>query len=68
MTGVDSDLAAVIGLLAATRLPPMPDRLAERMQLAIASEAAERAAAERGLAAVAPAPPVAGARISRAGR
>lgn len=43
-TGTDSDLASVSGLLAATYPPPMPERLADRVQLAIARESAARAA------------------------
>ena len=42
--GTSADLAAVSNLLARTQLPPMPDSLAERVQMAIASESAERAA------------------------
>lgn len=41
---IDSGLAAVPGLLAAVQVPPIPDAIAERLQLAIASEAAARAA------------------------
>jgi hypothetical protein len=44
-TGVDSDLAAVPGILAAVQMPAMPDAIAERLQLAITSEATARAAA-----------------------
>ncbi len=44
-SGVDSDLAAVPNVLAATQFPPMPDALAERVSMAIASEAAARASA-----------------------
>lgn len=43
--GIDSDLASVSGMLAATALPPMPDAIAERLQLAIASEVSARAGA-----------------------
>ena len=43
--GIDSDLAAVPGMLAAVPLPPMPDTITERLQLAIASEATARTAA-----------------------
>lgn len=43
--GIDSDLAAVPGMLAAVQLPPMPDTITERLQLAIASEATARTAA-----------------------
>jgi hypothetical protein len=43
-SGIDSDLAAVPGLLATVQLPPMPDAIAGRIQLAIANEAAARAA------------------------
>ena len=42
--GTSADLAAVSNLLARTQLPPMPDSLAQRVQMAIASESAERAA------------------------
>ncbi len=42
--GIDSDLAAVPAMLAAVPLPPMPDTIAERLQVAIASEATARAA------------------------
>ena len=45
-SGIDSDLAAVPGLLAAVPVPPMPDAIAGRIQLAIANEAASRAAME----------------------
>jgi hypothetical protein len=43
--GTDSDLAAVSGMLAAVQLPPMPDNITERLQLAIAGEATARTAA-----------------------
>jgi hypothetical protein len=42
--GTSSDLGAVSSLLAATQLPQMPDYLAQRLELAIASESADRAA------------------------
>ena len=58
-SGVDSDLAAVPIVLAATQLPPMPDALAERISMAIASEAAARASASAAPW-TAPAPPDAG--------
>jgi hypothetical protein len=44
-SGVDSDLAAVPGVLAATQFPPMPATLAERISMAIAGEAVARASA-----------------------
>jgi hypothetical protein len=40
----NSDLSAVSSLLEATPLPPMPDYLFQRVQLAIAAESANRAA------------------------
>ncbi len=40
-----SELAAVTGMLAHSSAPPMPDLLAERIQLALAGEAAARAEA-----------------------
>jgi len=42
--GVDSDLAGVTALLAEVPVPPMPDRLTERVQAAIAAESQRRAA------------------------
>jgi hypothetical protein len=42
--GVDSDLAEVSALLASLPVPPMPDRLTERVSAAIAAEAEQRAA------------------------
>ena len=50
--GIDSDLAAVPGMLAAVQLPPMPDTITERLQLAIASEATARTAASAAAGAV----------------
>lgn len=44
-TAVDSGLADVSGLLARSPAPRMPDLLAQRIQLALAGEAAARAAA-----------------------
>ncbi len=41
--GTNTDLAAVSNLLASTQLPPVPDSLAQRIQMAIANESAERA-------------------------
>jgi len=41
--GTNTGLAAVSNLLASTQLPPMPDSLAQGIQMAIASESAERA-------------------------
>lgn len=58
----NADLAAVSGLLAATQLPPMPDALAQRIEMAIAGESAARANATAGLGARAQA-----ADVSRAG-
>lgn len=49
-TVIDSDLASVSAVLAGTHAPPMPDRLAERLQLAIANESAARAAGSPALA------------------
>ena len=43
-TGVDSDLAGVSALLASMPVPPMPDRLTERVSAAIVAEAEHRAA------------------------
>jgi hypothetical protein len=42
---VDAGLAGVSTVLAATSLPPMPEALSQRIQMAIASEAAARATA-----------------------
>jgi hypothetical protein len=50
--GIDSDLAAVPAMLAAVQLPPMPDTITERLQLAIASEATARTAASSASGAV----------------
>lgn len=44
-TEIDAELAAVPAVLAATSLPPMPDALSQRIQMAIASEAQARAMA-----------------------
>ena len=43
--GASEELAAVTGLLARTVAPPMPEELTQRIQLAIAGEAAARSAA-----------------------
>lgn len=43
-TATEAGLASVSAVLAGMSAPPMPDRLAERLQLAIASESAARAA------------------------
>src|SRR5579859_3884875 len=40
-----ADLAAVSAVLSRTHLPPMPEALAQRVQMAIASESAARSAA-----------------------
>jgi hypothetical protein len=42
--GVDDDLAGVSTLLASMPVPPMPDRLTERVSAAIAAESRQRAA------------------------
>ncbi len=42
-SGLDADLDRVTALLAATSVPPMPDRLAGRIQAAISAESAARA-------------------------
>jgi hypothetical protein len=44
-TDTSSDLSAVSSLLAATQLPAMPDFLAQRLDMAIATESASRVAA-----------------------
>jgi len=49
-TGLNSDLDTVSALLTATPLPPMPDLLVIRIQTAIATESALRAASDPGLA------------------
>lgn len=50
-SGIDAGLASVSTLLAGTYAPPMPERLADRVAAAIASESAARAAATPVLAA-----------------
>jgi hypothetical protein len=49
--GVSADLAAVTAMLADVRVPPIPDRLATRLQDALAAESSQRAAAAPDLAA-----------------
>jgi len=51
--GVDSDITGVSLLLASIPIPPMPERLAERLRSAIAAEAAARAGVMRAQADVA---------------
>jgi putative zinc finger protein len=53
-SGVNSDLAAVSNVLAGVQLPPMPEHLAMRIQGALATESAQRAAGSPGLAATTP--------------
>src|ERR1022692_1983807 len=53
-SGVNSDLAAVSSVLAGVQMPPMPEHLAMRIQGALATESAQRAAGSPGLAAAAP--------------
>lgn len=64
--GIYSALGTVSSMLAATQLPPMPDTLADRLQLAIAGESAQRVAGNAVLAAQAPAAAAAGM-VSAAG-
>jgi len=60
-SAVNSDLAAVSSVLAGVQLPPIPDRLATRIQSALAAESASRATQSAVLAAAASKPGAAAA-------